>query len=40
MAAPVYGQWICHSPNVMKTDIFAGTDGAQEWQIDSGEYQI
>ena len=27
MAAPIYRQWICHSPNIMKTDIFAGTDG-------------
>ena len=27
MAAPMYGQWICHSPNVMKTDIFVGTEG-------------
>ena len=21
------GQWICHSPNAMKTDIFAGDEG-------------
>jgi hypothetical protein len=30
MAAPFYGQWVCHSPNVMKTDIFAGMRG-REW---------
>ena len=24
MAARIYGQWVCHSPNVMKTDIFSG----------------
>jgi len=37
MAAPIYGQWICHSPNVMKTDIFAATEPWREWQSDSGE---
>jgi hypothetical protein len=25
VADSVYGQWICHSPNVMKTDIFNET---------------
>jgi hypothetical protein len=25
MAAPLVRQWICHSPNVMKIGIFAGT---------------
>jgi hypothetical protein len=30
MTAPVYGQWICHSPKPMKTDIFFFKEGRQE----------
>jgi len=29
MAALSYGQWICHSPNVMKTDIFQVENGTR-----------
>src|SRR5262252_3748279 len=29
MAAPYLGQWICHSPKPMKTDIFVGTTGSE-----------
>jgi hypothetical protein len=27
----IYGQWICHSPNVMKTDIFSRREARREW---------
>jgi len=27
----VLGQWVCHSPNPMKTDIFADTERQREW---------
>jgi len=40
MAARIYWQSICHNPNLMKTDIFPSEWGRQEWQSDSGEYQI
>jgi hypothetical protein len=35
-----YGQWVCHSPNIMKTDIFAGTTGSKSGKSTRGEYQI
>ena len=39
MAVPLLRQWICHSPNVMKTDIF-GAEGRREWSIDSGSIRF
>src|SRR5215469_12660320 len=40
IAAPIYGQWICHSPNPMKTVIFVGTTGSESGKSTRGEYQI
>ena len=40
MAAPVYGQWICHSPNVMKTDIFASNKGGESGKSTQGSIRF
>jgi hypothetical protein len=40
MAAPIYGQWICHSPNVMKTDIFADNGWAESSKSTRGSIRF
>src|SRR5215470_16369188 len=40
MAAPMYGQWVCHSPNVMKTDIFAGNEGEESGKSTRGSIRF
>src|SRR5262249_34100162 len=40
MAAPIYGQWICHSPNVMKTDIIADPEGSESGKTTRGSIRF
>src|SRR5262249_4609285 len=35
-----YGQWICHSPNVMKTDIFAAIDRRESGKSTQGSIRF
>ena len=34
------GQWICHSPNVMKTNIFAGKIGGESGKSTRGSIRF
>src|SRR5262249_29958753 len=40
MAAPIYGQWVCHSPNPMKTDIFADNEGGESGESTRGSIRF
>src|SRR6516225_1987049 len=42
MAAPTYAlwQWICHSPNAMKIDIFAGGEGRESGKSTRGSIRF
>jgi hypothetical protein len=40
MAVPVYGQWVCHSPNVMKTDIFAVSECSESGKSTQGSIRF
>jgi len=40
MAAPIYGQWICHNRNVMKTDIFAANQGPESGELTAGSIRF
>jgi hypothetical protein len=40
MAAPLVRQWICHSPNVMKTDIFAADNCGESGKSTRGSIRF
>jgi len=40
MAARIYGQWICHSPNVMKTDILAAQNSGKSGKSARGSIRF
>jgi len=40
MAASIYRQWICHTPDVMKTDIFAARNAIESGKSTRGSIRF